>query len=227
MRMNLSRGAVAGVAAFATAITVGACGSSDEQSASSPTETTETTQTTTTGEQASHNQQDVAFAQHMIPHHEQAIEMSDIVLGKQGIDQRVVDMATQIRDAQGPEIETMQRWLQEWGVESMPGHGDMHGPGDMPHHSDMPGHGDMHGHGDMPMEGMLSPAEMDALRNAEGVEASRLFLEGMIRHHQGAIDMSQPELDSGQYQPAKDMAQEIIETQQREIDAMKEILESL
>src|SRR5262245_12367055 len=76
-----------------------------------------------------HNDADVTFAQHMIPHHQQAVEMSDIVLGKQGIDPRVTELANQIKAAQGPEIDEMQQWLTEWGMPSgdmaMPGHGDM------------------------------------------------------------------------------------------------------
>ena len=64
------------------------------------------------------NDADVMFASMMIPHHEQAIEMADLILGKDGIDERVVTLAQQIKDAQGPEIETMQGWLQEWGLPS-------------------------------------------------------------------------------------------------------------
>lgn len=202
---------VVGVAAV-VAITLAACGNTDnDQAAPSPAETTaETTTSPTAQEQASHNQADVEFAQHMIPHHEQAIEMSDIVLAKEGIDPRVVEMATQIKDAQGPEIETMEGWLQEWGE-----------PTTAPH-DDMPAHGDM-----PMMEGMLSPAEIDDLRNAEGVEASRLFLTGMIHHHEGAITMAQEQIDDGQYPAAVEMSRQIIESQQREIDSMNEILASL
>ena len=58
-----------------------------------------------------HNDADVMFAQHMIPHHQQAVEMSDIVLAKQGIDPRVTELATAIKAAQGPEIKQMQEWL--------------------------------------------------------------------------------------------------------------------
>ncbi|MGV0836021.1 DUF305 domain-containing protein [Mycolicibacterium thermoresistibile] len=201
--------------AAVVAITLAACGTADneqaDQVAPSPAETTaETTTSPTAQEQASHNQADVEFAQHMIPHHEQAIEMSDIVLAKEGIDPRVVEMATQIKDAQGPEIETMEGWLQEWGEPTMAPHGDMPAHGDMPM-----------------MEGMLSAAEIDDLRNAEGVEASRLFLTGMIRHHEGAITMAQDQIDNGQYPPAVEMSRQIIESQQREIDSMNEILASL
>ena len=68
---------------------------------------------------ADHNDADVSFAAGMVPHHQQAIEMSDIILAKQGIDQRVVDLANQIKAAQGPEIATMQQWLTGWGAPAM------------------------------------------------------------------------------------------------------------
>ncbi len=60
------------------------------------------------------------FAQQMIPHHQQAIEMSDIVLARKGIDPRVTDLATAIKAAQGPEIKQMQGWLGQWGNPPMP-----------------------------------------------------------------------------------------------------------
>src|SRR4051812_8528701 len=130
-----------------------------------------------------HNQSDVMFAQHMIPHHQQAIEMSDVVLAKQGIDPRVTDLAKQIKAAQGPEIQQMQGWLTQWGSPQMP----------MP--SGMPGHGDMPGMSGMPgMTGMMSEQDMAALQNAQGVEASKLFLTQMIAHHEGAITMGQNEI---------------------------------
>lgn len=164
-----------------------------------------------------HNDADVMFAHHMIPHHEQAIVMSDIVLGKQGIDPRVTQLANQIKAAQGPEIEQMQQWLTEWGNPPMPSmpSGDM----------DMPGHGDMSG---MPaMQGMMSEDELNALRNAQGVDVGRMFLTQMIAHHEGAIAMAQTEIEDGQYPSAVEMARAIVKTQQQEIDTMKGILDSL
>ncbi|MEI7916014.1 MAG: DUF305 domain-containing protein, partial [Mycobacteriaceae bacterium] len=159
-----------------------------------------------------HNQADGMFATMMIPHHQQAIEMSDIIVAKQGIDPRVVDLATQIKAAQGPETETMQGWLTAWGMGGMAG---------------MPGmdHGDMGGVGGM--DGMMSPAEMDALKNAQGVDAAKLFLTGMIKHHQSAITMSQDEIKNGKNPDALALATSIIESQQKEIDTMNQILGTL
>jgi uncharacterized protein (DUF305 family) len=147
------------------------------------------------------------FAQHMIPHHQQAVEMSDMVVGKQGIDPRVTQLATQIKAAQGPEIQQMQDWLTQWGAPAMRPSG---------HH--------MHG---MAGQGMMSDADMTALMDAQGVEASKLFLTQMIAHHEGAITMAQNEIKDGQFPAALEMAKAIVTTQQKEIDTMKAILATL
>jgi uncharacterized protein (DUF305 family) len=156
-----------------------------------------------------HSDTDVGFAQHMIPHHQQAIAMSDIVLGKKGIDPRVTDLAAKIKAAQGPEITQMQDWLTQWGIAPMPSMA----PGD--------------GHDTGDSMGMMSDAQMTALKNANGVEAGRLFLTGMIAHHEGAIAMAQPEIGNGQFAPAVALAKSIATTQQQEIEAMKAILATL
>jgi uncharacterized protein (DUF305 family) len=173
-----------------------------------------------------HNDADVTFAQGMIPHHEQAIEMSDMLLGKQGVDPAVVTLANRIKAAQAPEIEKMQGWLQQWGVSGAP---ETSGT-EMPGHN-MPGH-DMsggNGMGDMPGmgaggHGMMSEADMAALQNAQGAEAGRLFLEQMVKHHEGAITMAQQEIDSGQFPAAVEMARAIVSSQQAEIDEMQALL---
>jgi uncharacterized protein (DUF305 family) len=163
-----------------------------------------------------HNDADVMFVHHMIPHHQQAIEMSDVILGKRGIDPRVTELATEIKGAQGPEIQQMQDWLGQWGNPPMP---SMAGSGgDSGHEMD-----GMSGDG----MGMMSDEQMTALRSAEGVEASRSFLIGMIKHHEGAIDMAQNEIGNGRFQPAVQLARAIVKSQQQEIDTMKGILETL
>src|SRR4051812_18777463 len=132
---------------------------------------------TNTPANEAHNNADVMFAQHMIPHHQQAIEMSDMLLAKQGIDPRVTELAKQINAAQGPEIQQMQSWLTQWGNPAMPPMTS----GDMPGHSDMPGMSGMPTTSGMPgMTGMMSEQDMSALQNAQGVEAGKLFLTQMI-----------------------------------------------
>ena len=228
MNVNVKSTVVTGLAALTVVAAIGACSNSATKQAASSSASSPAS-TSASAADSPHNQADAMFAHMMIPHHQQAIEMSDIILGKQGIDQRVVDLATQIKAAQGPEIATMQGWLTDWGMGGMSGmpgmdHGNMGGMD----HGNMPGMGDMGNMGNMGgMDGMMSPAEMDALKNAQGVDASRLFLTGMIKHHEGAITMSQNEIKDGQNSDALALAKSIIESQQKEIDTMKQILGSL
>ncbi len=228
-----------GVAALAAVAAIGACSNSGTKDAASPSAQS-TVQSSTAAPVAAHNQADMMFARMMIPHHRQAIEMSDMILAKQGIDARVVDLAKQIKAAQGPEIDTMQGWLNQWGMPGMPGmsnmpgmpsdHGSMHGSDTVtasPTTSTMPMPG-MPGMDDMPgMDGMMSPADMQALQNAQGVEASKLYLTQMIKHHQGAITMAQNEIKNGQFADAIALAKSIATSQQKEIDTMNQILSSL
>lgn len=227
-----TRTLLTGAAAIAALAITAGCGnnSGNEQAAGqTTTSATATANATTSPGGEAQNQADVMFAHHMIPHHEQAIEMSDILLAKQSIDPRVTDLAQQIKAAQGPEIEQMQDWLKQWGNPPMP---------PMPSGSMPMPPGDMPGHGNMPMPsrdmqtmpgmaGMMSEQDMAALQNAQGVEAAKLFLTQMITHHEGAITMAQDEIKNGQFPAAKEMAQSIVTTQQREIDTMKGILASL
>lgn len=211
-----------GIAAVAVVAVVlsGCSNSTTDNQASQPSTSAASASPTATSADAAHNDADVTFAQGMIPHHQQAIEMSDMLLAKQGIDPEIVSLANEIKNAQGPEIEQMQGWLKTWGISStpapsssMPGH-DMSGGQDM---SGMPG---MAGGG-----GMMSDADMTALQDAQGAEAGRLFLTQMIEHHKGAITMAQQEIDSGQFPAAVEMARTIVSSQQKEIATMQEILD--
>ena len=156
---------------------------------------------------ADFNDADVMFAQMMIPHHEQAIEMSDIVLAHPDVMPEVSDLAQQIKDAQQPEIETLNGWLAEWGAE--PAEGEMD-------------HGSM-GHD----SGMMSEEDLAALEAASGDELNRLFLEQMTMHHEGAVAMAQDQVDNGQNPDAIALAEEIITTQEEEITTMAVILGTL
>jgi uncharacterized protein (DUF305 family) len=212
---------IGAIAVAGLVITAGCSNSSDSgvehQTGHSTSAGATAAATTTAPAGQEHNDADVMFAQHMIPHHQQAIEMSDMLLAKQGVDPRVTELANQIKAAQGPEIQQMQRWLDGWGNPSLPPmpSGDM----------DMPGHGDMPGmSGGM---GMMSEEDMTALQNAQGVDAGRPFLTQMIAHHQGAITMAQNEIRDGEYPAAVEMARQIVISQQKEIDTMNGILASL
>ena len=157
-----------------------------------------------TGEQTEHNDADVMFAQMMIPHHEQAIEMADVVLAKSDSGLPITELANQVKAAQAPEIEELNQWLDAWGAESASAHDGHAG-----------------------MDGMMSDEDMQALGDAAGPEASRLFLEQMIAHHQGAVEMAQTEIESGQDAGAVEMAQTIVDTQQAEIKTMETLLASM
>jgi uncharacterized protein (DUF305 family) len=173
-------------------------------------------------EQAGHNQADVAFAQGMIPHHAQAIDMAKLVSGRT-TNPRVVDLAGRIQRAQDPEIQLMTGWLTNWGATptsgAMPGTTGEHSlPGMGTDHS-MPGMG-----GDHAMPGVMSDADMAALRAAKGDEFDRMWLRMMVAHHQGAIDMARTELAQGTSADAKALAQRITDGQQAEITEMRGLL---
>jgi uncharacterized protein (DUF305 family) len=138
---------------------------------------------------------DINFAEMMIPHHEQAVVMSEIALANSE-DVEVQDLASTILAAQAPEIDQMKSW-----------------PGVNPSlHS---------GH---LMDGMLSDSEIQALRQAMGKSFDLLFLEGMIKHHLGAIVMAEGVKGSANSE-VKDLATAIISTQQREIAKMRSMLD--
>lgn len=151
---------------------------------------------------AEHNSADAMFAQMMIPHHEQAVEMSEMLLAKDGIDPAVTDLAQDIKAAQGPEIKTMTGWLSAWGE-----------PAAMS--------------GDHGMEGMMSKDDMAALEAAQGPEATRLFLAQMIEHHQGAVKMARDEAANGSNPDAVAQAEKMARDQSGEIDKMKDLLAGL
>ena len=128
------------------------------------------------------NDADVMFAQMMIPHHEQAIEMSDELLEKDGVDEQVRDLAQQIKDAQQPEIDQMKDWLDEWGADELDGTGGMGGMD--------------HGMGD----GMMSDDDMDRLEEADGTDASRLFL-AMEHPENEILEMGERRQRPGRHNP--------------------------
>lgn len=187
--MFKDRTAIAVVGILAASLSLSACsaGNTDAGRESPPATSAE-----------SFNDQDVTFAQTMIQHHDQAIAMAQIILDKDGIDPKVIDLAEQIQAAQGPEIDQIQSWLTSWGA---PAGGMDHG-----------------------MDGMMSDDDMAALTTATGVEAGQLFLRQMIEHHQGAIAMAQMELDDGKNPEATALAQKIVDAQSTEIDLMEELL---
>ncbi|MFC7402427.1 DUF305 domain-containing protein [Citricoccus sp. GCM10030269] len=155
---------------------------------------------------AEHNDADVIFAQMMLPHHDQAVQMSEMLLAKDDIPADVADFAQQVIDAQGPEIEHMNSMLTAWDAEPM---------------------GDMEGMDHGRMSGMMSEEDMAALEEAQGTEAARLYLEQMTAHHEGAVDMARDEVENGQNPQAVALAEQVIDAQEAEITEMQQILQGL
>nr|WP_301539766.1 DUF305 domain-containing protein [Nocardioides sp. zg-DK7169] len=156
------------------------------------------------------NHADVAFLQMMIPHHAQALTMSQLA-PERAASPRVRRLAERIEAAQRPEILVMAAWLKEYGV-------------DVPLAAEDPSAYDHGEHGHNEMQGMLSPAEMAALEKASGPEFDRLFLEGMIHHHEGAIGMAQDVARDGAHVRVSEIASDVMVTQQDEIEIMRSML---
>jgi uncharacterized protein (DUF305 family) len=142
---------------------------------------------------------DAMFLQMMIPHHEQAVVMSDLALSTSK-DPEVLKLAKKIKDAQAPEIIKMQGWLSDAGLSEDPGHSMGDGMG-----------------------GMLSDSELSALKGSTGKAFDKLFLAGMIAHHEGAIHMVMMIEDSSN-SDISNLGQEIVKSQSAEIELMKELL---
>ena len=137
---------------------------------------------------------DIAFAEMMIPHHEQAIEMSELAL-MNSTNPEVLELAQEIKSAQAPEIDLMKSWA---GVKVSTHAGHM-------------------------MDGMLSEDELNALREASGAEFDRLFLQGMIKNHQGAIEMAM-DVKNAKSMVVAELSAAIIAQQEIEITRMEELL---
>ncbi|WP_432476410.1 DUF305 domain-containing protein [Nocardioides sp. GXQ0305] len=159
---------------------------------------------------------DVRFMQMMVPHHAQALEMTDLAETRASDDQ-VVALARRIEGAQGPEITAMTGWLQARGVSV---------PDDHSHHGDHSGARGGETHAER-MPGMLSEGQMDRLAAARGPAFDRLFLAGMIQHHQGAVDMADDEMTDGSDILALELAADIATGQQAEIQRMVAIRRQL
>ena len=158
------------------------------------------------------------FAQMMISHHQQAVEMSEMLLAKEGIPVQVVEFVQGVIDAQGPEIDRMTAMLEAWGQQPVTDSGGM---GTMDEMGGMD-HGEMGG-----MSGMMSQEDMTALEEAQGTGAARLYLEQMTAHHEGAVDMARDEVADGQNPHATTLAEQIINDQEAEIAQMQQMLTDL
>ena len=188
------------VIAATLAVTLAACGSDDSTSV-------DTTAVNGSSVTASLNAADVEFAQGMIAHHEQAIEMAEIALDPTiGASPEVIDLATRIKGAQDPEVELMTGWLVAAGepvaMDASEGH-DMSS-----------------------MDGMMTAEQMDAMAALTGPEFDQMWLEMMIAHHEGAISQSQTVKANGSNADVLALADQIIIAQQAEITEMQALLQA-
>ncbi len=190
--------------ALAAAASLAACGSDDASSA----DTTVAAVGTDAGATASAvtlNEADVEFAQGMIGHHEQAVEMAEIALDPTiGASAAIVDLATRIQAAQEPEIDLMTGWLTAAGETTVM---------------------DMSSDEMMAMEGMMSVEDMDGLASSTGAEFDTMWLEMMIAHHEGAISQSETVKADGSNPDVLALADQIIAAQQAEITEMQALLQ--
>ena len=169
---------------------------------------------TTKGELAPLAQADVDFMQGMIMHHSQAVEMTALIPSHTK-NKDILTLGAKISDSQSSEIQFMKRWLTARGEATTM-------PSDMPG-MDMPGAAPL-------MPGMLTPAQMDALRKARDAEFDRLFLTGMIQHHGGALVMVKDLFNTagaGQEAEIFDFATDVDNTQRAEIRIMQGLLEKM
>ncbi|CAL9617877.1 hypothetical protein SUDANB176_05776 [Streptomyces sp. enrichment culture] len=206
-RSLLRRGAAV-AAAGAAALVLAACGGNDDGSAGhgGHGSSTASASASAPAAQGRHNAADVAFAQGMIPHHRQAVEMADLAPTR-ARSAEVKKLAEEIKKAQDPEIRTLSGWLASWG-EEVPAEGAV----------------DHSSHGAHAMDGMMSAEDIDELEKASGEAFDTAFLEMMIEHHEGAVDMARTEQADGAHGPAKEMAEDIVTSQSAEITRMNRLL---
>lgn len=140
--------------------------------------------------------QDIMFAQMMIPHHQQAVDMGTLAETR-ALSPEVKKLAAQIKAEQAPEIVQMQGWLKAANVNTGMGHS-------------------------MEM-GMLSDEQMQELTDATGAEFDKIYLQGMIAHHQGAIQMAKMIENSKNAEVAK-LGKAIIDSQTKQISYMESLL---
>ncbi|MEU7164560.1 DUF305 domain-containing protein [Streptomyces morookaense] len=196
------------VAASAMTVVLAACGGNAGKGGGSPSASVAPAGTGSSAPAGQHNRADVAFAQGMIPHHRQAIDMAGMA-AEQASSGEVKTLAAKIEKEQALEIDTMAAWLKSWGEQVPQGMSSMSGIG--------------HGNPSA-MPGMMSSHDMDQLKGASGKAFDTMFLNMMIKHHEGAVEMADAEKKQGAYGPAKGMAGDIVAGQSAEIAQMRAML---
>lgn len=199
-RSPIRRAAVL-AAATTTAVVLSACGGGNGGPSGHDGHGTTSSAPAQRGER---NAADVSFAQGMIPHHRQAVDMAALAANR-ARSAEVEKLAAEIKRAQGPEIRTLSGWLTAWGEKVPRGTGN----------------GEHTGHSG---SGMMTPGEMEKLEKSSGEAFDTAFLTMMVEHHEGAVEMAKTERSDGAYGPAKDMARSIVTSQSAEIARMNKLL---
>ena len=202
MSSRTTRLAVLFVALFAALFLASCSGSSDHP------ESHTTDEPVGTAQPPGFNADDHAFATNMIPHHEQAIELAALA-PEHSSNADLIALAAKISAEQEPEIKALRVFLVQWDEN----------PDDDASQGEQAEHG---GHG--AMAGMVDEATMTKLQSLRGADFDTLWLQSMISHHQGAIEMAKAEVANGQNEDVKRMAQTMIDAQQAEITQMNQML---
>ncbi|RDI66879.1 DUF305 domain-containing protein [Nocardia pseudobrasiliensis] len=184
---------------IAAALLIAGCSSGDNSAAPSTTMAGMDHGTATGSTRSDFNDADISFLQMMYPHHAQAVDMAKLVPTRSQ-NQQLIALAANVEQAQSPEMQQIADLLRAFGK---------------------PAPAATMGH-DMP--GIMSQDQMTALQNATGPEFDRMWMQMMIDHHRGAIDMANAELSSGVNADAKKLAQQIVSAQQTEIQQMQSML---
>jgi len=159
----------------------------------------------------------------MIPHHAQAVAMSDIILAKEAVDPAVHEVAARITTEQAAEADQMRAWLDGWGEPEEPADGE-HSDHETSNH-ETPDHMGGMSHPGMDMPHVLSLEEMQELEDASPRRATQIYLEYMISHHSSAIDMARTELAEGANPVALEAADQVVRTQTLEVAHMEDLLD--
>ncbi len=195
-------------AAALTALVVAGCGSDDTPVAAPASSAAAPSASGSAAASTEHNDADVMFAQMMIPHHRQAIDMAKMAATR-AADPKVKELASKIQTAQDPEIQTMSTWLMAWNA---------------PMPTGMPGMDGMDDGSMSSMPGAMSPADMKKLESLSGAAFDKEFLTSMTAHHQGAIQMAQEEQRNGKNPDAVALAKKIVTDQTAEIAEIRTLL---
>ncbi|WP_406047936.1 DUF305 domain-containing protein [Streptomyces virginiae] len=197
-KRSLLRRSAAATVAVSAALVLAACGNGNDASAGP---TAASPSASAPASQGQHNAADVAFAKGMIPHHRQGIEMAGLAASR-AQSAEVKKLAEDTKRAQDSQIKTLSGMLTSWGEQ-------------------VPAEGSHSAHG---MAGMMSPQEMENLKNSSGATFDTAFMKLMIKHHEGAVEMAKTEKAQGVFPDAKIMADAIVTSHSAEIEQMNKLL---